>query len=102
MKYYIENAFRVLGLPVTATDKDIIKRVDELITYIEIGKTPAFDTDFLWMGKLNRSKDSISKALQDLQDPEKRLLHTIFWFWDEDESDKVYLDALKSGEINQL
>lgn len=78
---YRQNAFRVLGLPVNATMRDIKRRQTKLKMKERLGMNSA-DEHYGYLS-LNPppEKDDIAKAVQRLQDPEDRLLDELFWFW---------------------
>lgn len=44
MDALLNNPFRILGLPTTATDKEIAKRVSDLIIYTEMGNKVSYET----------------------------------------------------------
>ena len=46
MDLVLRNPFRVLGLPVTATSREIAKRVSDLEVLREVGKEADFAADF--------------------------------------------------------
>jgi len=44
MNSILNNPFRILGLPITASEREISKQIHSLETYAEMGKTKSFDT----------------------------------------------------------
>ena len=62
MDAILNNPFRILGLPTTSSDKDIAKRVSDLLIYAEMGKKVSYETDLLFLGELDRSAESIKLA----------------------------------------
>jgi hypothetical protein len=76
---YRENTFRVTGLPVDATEKEIKKHADKLKLIADgFGQaaTPiAFALD------PQPTADQIREAIQRLKEPEHRLIDEFFWFW---------------------
>lgn len=101
MEIISNNAFRVLGLPVNSSEKQIVSQYDELLALNKIGKVPAFSNDFEWISKPDRSEESIRKAFHVLQTPERKIEHMIFWFWEHDEIDKMAISSLSEGKISQ-
>lgn len=101
MNIYDENAFRILGLPVTASRRDIIRRVEEMQTLMTIGKTPYYHSDISWIGEFHRDKDSVRRALQVLENPNTKLVHLLSWFWVIDKHDNLAIDALNNGDIDK-
>ncbi|MCD6565582.1 MAG: hypothetical protein J7K53_06530 [Bacteroidales bacterium] len=98
MQIIIQNAFRILGLPVTATDREITQRLDEFDAYMTIGKIPEFELDLPCLGDIDRSKENIRQAAHALNNNETKLEHCLFWFWKINNKDEQALDALKIGD----
>ena len=76
-----DNPFRILGLPLTASARDIAKQVNTLATYAEMGKSKSFDTDFPFLRPVNRTAAIIEEANKRIEQSENRLLYSLFWFW---------------------
>jgi hypothetical protein len=77
---YRENTFRITGLPVDASEKEIKKHADKLKIMEELGQgQDANPAAFV----LNPppSVDQIREAIQRLKEPEHRLVEEFFWFW---------------------
>lgn len=100
MNIYDENAFRILGLPVTASRRDIVRRVEEMQTLMTIGKTPYYHSDISWIGEFHRNEESVRRALQVLENPNTKLVHLLSWFWIIDKHDNLAIDALNNGDID--
>jgi hypothetical protein len=79
LNLYRENTFRVTGLPVDSSEKDIKRHAEKLKLSEEMGFAP----EYLMAYALNPqpSVDQIRQALGRLKDPEKRLVDEFFWFW---------------------
>lgn len=101
MNIYDENAFRILGLPVTASRRDIIRRVEEMQTLMTIGKTPYYHSDISWIGEFHRNEESVKRALQVLENPNTKLEHLLSWFWVIDKHDNLAIGALNNGDIDK-
>src|SRR5688572_27031454 len=79
-RVYRNNAFRITGLPVDASTRDIKRRIDDLRAAEEMGggadeHSHAFALDPI------PSLEDIREAARRLQDPERRLIEEFFWFW---------------------
>jgi hypothetical protein len=99
---YIHNAFRITGLMVDASRRDVKKRIDDLKYAEELGDADdehshayAFDPP--------PSLEKIREAANRLQNPEQRIIEEFFWFWPnqwgEGKKDKALI-ALKNGDID--
>ncbi|WP_018505989.1 hypothetical protein [Parafrankia discariae] len=76
---YRQNAFRVTGLPLSATGRDIRRRADMLAVIEKTGgQLPAPEVLPL---RPAPSAGEVRAALDRLGDPRQRLVDEFFWFW---------------------
>ena len=98
-----KNAFRITGLRVDATSREVTRHVDKLKLMEELGQGQNAHTGVFAL-KPPPSLDEIRDALQKLKDPEQRLIDEFFWFWPEDfslkEPDEGIL-AVQRGAADQ-
>lgn len=100
---YRENAFRITGLPVDATSKEIARQADKLKQMEELGygdraNTAAFALD------PPPSVDQIREAMQRLKEPERRLVDEFFWFWPKTFGESARdpaIQALRAGDMGK-
>jgi len=78
---YRRNAFRVLGLPVTASGRDIRRREQRLRIAERLGVAAHGGNGGYLPLDPPPTEEDIRNALQRLYDPETRLLDEFFWFW---------------------
>ena len=78
---YRQNAFRVLGLSVNATPRDIRRRQAELSMRKRLGIPPTKDDAAYFPLDPPPTEDDMRKAEQRLNDAETRLVDELFWFW---------------------
>jgi hypothetical protein len=97
MNIILENPFRILGLPITSSQRDIVKRVSDLEIFVQMGKTKEYDHDFPQLSVLSRTLDTIEQASKLIEGDEARLLYSLFWFWKKTNVDDLALDVLKDG-----
>jgi len=94
------NAFRITGLPVDATTREVGRFADKLKLLAEVGQDTHAQSSAFPM-KPPPSLDEIREAFQKLKDPEKRLIDEFFWFWPEEfgssQSDPA-MQALAKGD----
>ena len=94
------NAFRITGLPVDASIREITKQADKLKILEELGGGEnAQRSAFALTPPPN--VDQIREALQKLRDPEKRVIDELFWFWPEEfgkSSHDPAIQALAGGD----
>jgi hypothetical protein len=101
VKLVLENPFRVLGLSAAASTRDIAKRVSDLETFAELGKTKSFPTDFPSFGKIIRTVDTVRTAAKKIEQQENKLLYSFFWFRIGHEVDQAALEALSAGHYEE-
>jgi hypothetical protein len=99
-KLYRDNGFRIAGLHVDATPRELSKHADKLKVMDQIGYGHAANTAAFPLEPLP-TLDQIRKSMQQLKDPEKRLIDEFFWFWPEtfgESSKDQALQALARGD----
>jgi formylglycine-generating enzyme required for sulfatase activity len=77
---YRTNAFRVAGLSVDATARDISRQVEKLKLMEKLGGGTSQVAGLLALDPAPDA-DAIREAMQRLRDPERRLVDEFFWFW---------------------
>ena len=101
MDLILNNPFRVLGLPLNATTRQITKRVDDLSMYCEMNKAKSYDSDFTFLSNINRTIQSVEFAASQLELIESKLFHSIFWFWNNNSVDDLVFDLLSEGNVQK-
>ncbi|MDT7523450.1 RNA polymerase sigma factor region1.1 domain-containing protein [Rhodoferax sp. TBRC 17198] len=101
MDLVLRNPFRVLGLSVTATSREIAKRVSDLEMFAELGKEKAFPLDLIELGDIDRSLDAVKDAARRIELPEMRVFHSFFWFRGGDAVDDLALECLSNFELSE-
>jgi hypothetical protein len=94
------NAFRITGLPVDASLREITKQADKLKLMGELGDGEAAHTHAFALSP-PPSTDHIREAIQKLKDPERRLIDEFFWFWPDQFGNSVSdpaIQALAGGD----
>lgn len=89
----------MLGLPVTASEKEIAKRISDLMIFSEMGKPISYDTDFLFLSDIQRTPESVREAANQIEQPENRLFYAMFWFWKHNQTDEQCFDLLKNADV---
>jgi len=98
MDAIINNPFRILGLPPSISDKVIEKRVSDLIIYAEMGKKIQYETDFEFLGNVDRSANKIKEAAKKLENKELKLFYSLLYFVIKDESDRKAMQFLEGKD----
>lgn len=101
MELVLNNPFRILGLPASSSARDISKRVSDLETFAELGKSKSFSNDFPTLGPIDRCLESIKDAARKIEQAEGRLFHSFFWFRSGDSVDEMAFESLNVGNLEE-
>lgn len=77
---YRHNSFRITGLIVDSSARDIKKRIEEIKNAEELGSADE-EHSHAFALKPSPAIEHIREAAQRLQDPERRIVDEFFWFW---------------------
>lgn len=93
------NAFRVVGVPVSTTERELRKHLEKVEMAKKLGGAAALPVGPLPLDPPPDS-DAIREAVQRLRDPERRLIEEFFWFWRTDSANgEEALSALTRKDI---
>ena len=80
MKLIENNPFRILGIPVNASAIDLAANKGKM-KLLDIGKEVVFPLDLPGLlPPANRSKESVAAAERDINLPQDKIKHALFWF----------------------
>lgn len=97
-----DNPLRILGVFSDTPKKEIVANLGKLRAFAKTGKTLSFDSDFTsLLGPVNRTKDTIEKANNDISLPKDKLQAGMFWFMQHTDNDKAALECLKIGDTKR-
>jgi len=91
------NAYHILGLDTSASEKEILKRSKEIINRLKADDVPNYDLDIGLFDNF-RTEGSVKDALQRLQAPKKRIKEYFFWFQVADGIDEKVLVLLRKKD----
>src|SRR5262249_44218539 len=103
LNIYRDNPFRITGLPVDASAKEIARHADKLKQMQELGlgekaNTAAFALD------PPPAIDQIREAMQRMKEPERRFIDEFFWFWPKtfgESNNDPAIQALRMGDMGK-
>lgn len=101
MEIIYNNPYRILGLPVTATEREIRKRIEDLRIFSEMGKEISYDTDLPFLSDIKRTPEIIRESANQIERPESRVFYSLFWFWIKSPVDEFVFDILKEGKVEK-
>lgn len=96
------NVFRITGLPVDATAREVAKHAGNLKVMEELGQG-AHQNNHVFSHP-RPTMDQIREAIQTIKDPERRLVDEFFWFWPREfgkSATDPALQALAKGELQE-
>jgi hypothetical protein len=99
---FLNNAFRITGLPIDATARDIAKHLAQRKLRAELGE-PESARSSPFTREAPPSIEQVRDAEQKLRNPEERVVDEIFWFWPVDKQgckSDVALHALAAGDTS--
>lgn len=97
---YRINAFRVTGLGVDASDREVGRYVERLRMAQRLGAAMPESASPLPLAA-SPTADMIAEAAQRLRDPDARLLDRFFWFWPGGDDNEQALTLLRSGRASE-
>jgi len=80
---YQKNIFRVTGLPVDATSKEVSRQAQKLQMFEEMGGGATFPQPAFALAT-PPTTDEIRDALARMKEPESRIVDEFFWYWPEE------------------
>src|SRR5436853_287036 len=89
---YERNAFRVTGLPVTASARDISRFAERIELQQRLRATSQPIGHPAFRSQEPPTIDDLGEALRRLREPEQRLIDEFFWFWPQ-HWDQAHSDA---------
>ena len=99
LELYQKNIFRITGLPVDATPKEVARQAQKLQMMEEMGDGIAASAAFHLAPP--PTTQQIREALSRMKEPEHRLVDEFFWYWPEefgDSKNDAAIQALLTGD----
>lgn len=101
MELVVNNPYRILGIDATTSRKDLIKRINNLEMFAELGKVETYPLDLSNIAIVNRSLEDVKEAARNLENDEDKLMYAFFWFLKHDSVDDLALECLSNNEIDK-
>lgn len=98
---YATNAYRILGLPATATAREVIVRGQQLRTLTSIGQRAPTALDGSWIAQEQVSPALVQSAANRIESSRTRALERTLWFWQIDSADSDAISALVEGDLDR-
>ena len=96
-----ENPFRTLGVYADSSQREINSNATKINRYLEIGRQVSFDIDLNnSLPELKRTKESVEKALSQINQPKDKLQYAMFWLLKpKSQGDEKAYEMLFHGDI---
>jgi len=95
------NPYRVLGIPILSSERELQKQITKSNRFAEVGKTITCETDYPFLGDFDRNVDSINLAAKNIEQPLNKALFSTFWFLNENHIDNIAMDSLQKGNFDK-
>ena len=95
------NPYRVLGIPILSSERELQKQITKSNRFAEVGKTVTCDTDYPFIGKLERTLDSINLAAKSIEQPLNKVLYSTFWFLNGNHIDNLAMASLQKDDFDK-
>jgi hypothetical protein len=95
------NPYRILGLPITATEREIAKQINTLSIAAEMGKQKKIASDLSYISPVDRSPELVEEAKKQIEQSENKFLYSLFWFWIKNSADELALEVLQEGNTTK-
>ncbi len=92
------NSYRILGLDITAKQKDILRRYKEIINRLKIDDNPVYELDINMQDNF-RTEERVKDALKSLQSQKENIREYFFWFQIANTNDQKILDPISNGKF---
>lgn len=101
MQFIINNPYRILGLTANSSSREVAKRLSDLETFAEFGKTKKYALDLAELSPLIRTVESIKQAAKDIESDRDRLVYSFFWFAKVDSVDELAIECIENNNIEK-
>jgi hypothetical protein len=96
-----QNPFRILGLTGNTSERELQRQISIIKRYAEVGKTKSFDYDFEFIGNFTRTSDDVQEASNRIEQANKKLLYSLFWFVKNNQFDEIAFNNLKEKDTDK-
>lgn len=98
MKLIQDNPYRIAGILANSSEKELQKQKSKITKYASIGKQVDSELDFPFLGNIDRSESSITKAFSGIEQNQDKVSHSLFWFLKANTFDETAINYLINGD----
>ena len=95
------NPFRILGISLFDSEKEIQKKITKITRFTEVGKEVSFDLDLVKLFEIDRNLENINNSKRKIEKPLTKVLHSLFWFYQSNHVDEIGFENLSNGDIDK-
>ena len=101
MELIKNNPYRIAGILSNATERELQKQKTKIKAYSKVGKEIKSDYDFLILGNIDRTEDSVNKAFSNVEQNQDKVNFSLFWFLNANPFDNTAIEYLKNGDAEK-
>jgi len=101
MKIISENPYRTIGVYSGSSTRDIQKQLAKVKAFSRVGKQTKLETDFKFLGEMNRDVELIETAANKIEQAKNKVLYSLFWFYKSNHIDETALNYLAKDETEK-
>ena len=101
MELIQNNPYRIAGILSNATERELQKQKTKIKAYSKVGKEIKSDYDFLILGNIDRTEDSVNKAFSNVEQNQDKVNFSLFWFLNANPFDNTAIEYLKNGDAEK-
>lgn len=90
-----------MGLTANASSREVAKRVADLETFAEFGKSKKYSLDLTDIASLTRTVDTIQQAAKDIENDTDKLVYAFFWFAKVDSVDELAIECIENNQVQK-
>jgi hypothetical protein len=95
------NPYRILGIPITSSERELQKQITKSNRFAEVGQIITSETDYPFLGGVERSVDSINLAAKSIEQPLNKILYSTFWFLNGNHIDSLAMESLQKDDFDK-
>lgn len=92
-----DNAYRILGLDGTASQKGVLRRYKEIGNRLKIDDKPVYELDINLLDDA-RNEETVNEALKSLQSQKRNIKEYFFWFEISNKNDQKFVEYITKGD----
>lgn len=96
-----QNPYRVLDLFANSSEREILREVRRITSFIDIGREIQDKNSFPLIGKMDRTLEIVESSRAAIEQPAEKIIHALFWFVNITEWDESAFEALRSGDLDR-